>query len=401
MKLTKIEAIPGVKIQKNIPSLDQDDSPLPPFTSKGARKILPKTQSLISDRTGQGSTEDKGLSRQVAGAKDFVVKINRSHQQTELSPRLDQTTGIEKDALNKNLISPPSLISGSEKVTATLPNLLTDGTAQKTTWEQLYVTIKEILKHEPKDSLLFRTSNNVLHMLRGLVYGQNEFGAADFFRSFLMKTERNLAQVMSKSIQDPEYLRLHNNLQADTFTSLLEELILVAEQPRGTREISPLIQNLLESASTLKDSMESAYVLNSLTYSTTGELCFTIPFHLNTHFLTGYLYLKLNSDSSDRKKKDRQDMLVIFFLDLPDLGGIRVDASLDRRNCVRVWVLMENTEAVSFVQGRLPDLSRSLKSLGFRTEYITVKTTHRFKLEEVLRKELVTGFLKGRIDVLI
>jgi hypothetical protein len=401
MKLTKIEVIPGAKIQKNIPPLDQDTSPLPPFTSKGAQKILSKTQSPIPDHTGQGSSEDKGMSRQVSRAEDFVVNINRSRQHTELSPRLDQPTGIEKDALSKNLIPSPSLISGSEKVTAPFSNPLTDGTTQKTTWEQLYATIKEILKHEPKESPLFRTSNNVLRMLRDLVYGENDLRAADFFRSFLMKTERNLAQGMFKSIQDPEYLRSHNNLQPDTFTSLLEELILVAEQSRGTKEIRPLIQNLLESTSTLKDSMESAHMLNSLTYSTTGELFFTIPFHINTHFLTGYLYLKLNPDGSDRKKKDRRDMLVVFFLDLPDLGGIRVDASLDRRNCVRVWVYMENMGALSFVQGRLPDLTKSLTDLGFQIEYVTVKAAPRFKLEEVLRKELVPGFLQGHIDVLI
>jgi hypothetical protein len=397
MKLPKIEAVAGVKIQKDIPSHGQEASPQKPFPSKEAQKISSKTQSAVPERLAG----DKGASPQVSGAEDFVVEINRSHRQTEPSLLPDQAPGTERGAANKSASSSPWRISGGGKAAAAYLSPPTEGTAPKTAWEQLYAAIKEILEHEPKGSPLFRALHNTLRMWRSLVYKETDLGNVDFFRSFLMKTERNPMQVISKPIQASEHPQNADTIKTDTLTSLLEELILFAGQSRGTKETAPLIQKLLESASILKESLESANLLNGLTYSTRGELCFTIPFHFNTHFLTGYLYLKLNPDRSDRKKREGGDMFVVFFLDLPDLGGVRVDASLDRRNFLRLWVYMEKKEAVSFVQRRLPDLSNSFERLGFRTEYMTVKAVHRFKLEEAWGKELEPGLLKGRIDLLI
>jgi hypothetical protein len=402
MKLPKIDDLAGAGIQKNLIHPDHDESIHSPSSSRGggAQTTHLKPHNLIHDQVLPGSAEKGATSRPIPGAGDFVVKVNRSDQNAESASRSDPAIRFDKEAPSTKLLPPLHTASSLEKAGA-LPNRLTDRVALGTAWEKVHAALKELVGQESKESPLFRTATGVLRALKNLAYSESSPHSPDFFRVFLKETGQTLEDVLSRLIQNPGYSHSPSHLKTDPLTSLLQELVTVANQSQGTEGMKPLIHQVLGSASTLADSMEWAQTLNSLTCSTNGELFFHIPFCVNTCFLTGYLYLNLNYGEREKKKKHRQQMLVVFFLDLPDLGGVRVDASLDSRNRVRIWVYMENKEALAFVQGRLPDLAEALACQDLQVDHITAVAARRFKLEEFCRKELVSGFLQGHIDLMI
>jgi len=400
MKLYKIDDFTGVGIKKNLTHPDQEAFPKSPPTSKSSQITRIKTPDLVHDHMRHISSEENRMPRQVTGTRELIVKATPSRLAAESTSTTDYAGRFDRGGHSSSgLLSPLHSASILDGASAIHRDGLRDGAMLGTLWEKVDEALKELVRQEPKESPLFHSTTNILNALKNLTFSESNPHASDFFRFFLEETGQTLSKILLPLTNSPGYSHSDSAQEVDPLASMFQKLIDVASQSPESERIRPFLQQILEWTSTLRDSMKWDQVLNSLTYLTNDELFFHIPFCINTSFLTGYLYLKLNCSSREKKRNGRNGMMVVFFLDLQDLGGVRVDAGFDSHNRVSICIYMENRDALAFVQGRLPDFAQALSREGVRVGHIAVVKARRIKLEEFCRKEPLSGFLQGHIDL--
>ncbi len=265
-------------------------------------------------------------------------------------------------------------------------------------WKQLADALKEALGNTDPDSPLRPKLTALAGILRQSVYSGPDEARPDFFRNFLVRTGQTLEPALARMLEQGGQHPVKNGPDPENVRSLVQDIVHTAGNADSGAAKSTDLQHLTAAAGAFRDSVESGQVANSSAFHGENTLFFHIPFGLHNHVSTGYLSLKLPARKQEGKGGDGE-FLVVFFLDLTNLGGLRVDAAIGKNERIRINVMTEDKEVLPFVNKHLPELGERLEALGFGIEYMNAVSAPRSKLEEVCQEELRAGMLQTRINV--
>jgi hypothetical protein len=262
-------------------------------------------------------------------------------------------------------------------------------------WERLHAALDVLMEKEDAPHI----RSQVLPLLKALeqaVYSVKTGNDADFFRTFLNRTGQTLENELFQLFTGRGQPGAEKSEIQDNLKSALLSFMQASRE--GPDVDSPVLQRAFTSASALLDSVETGQVLNNLSSAKEGAMFFQVPFALREHVSTGYLSLNFDFKGRDRKKGPRE-ILTVFFLDLTALGGVRVDAGLTAGERVRVSVMVEKEETLSFVRMNLPRLTERLAAHDLNVESMQAIAAPRSKLQEGCSEDLQTSMIEARIHV--
>jgi len=124
-----------------------------------------------------------------------------------------------------------------------------------------------------------------------------------------------------------------------------------------------------QQAHELLTSIERTQVLNSVNNERGEPLTFQIPFLLDGRASTAEFYVERRFEDGRKTDPEERHYSVIALLDLSELGALRVDLAMHKKQLsVKVTVEREETELLAV--RRLPVLRQTLGEQGFAVEFL-------------------------------
>ena len=249
-----------------------------------------------------------------------------------------------------------------------------------------------------ENSILKNHLKKLIRVVNTVVYDDRVEDKRNFFRNFLGRTGQNLENSLFKMVQNPNHSQksLDQLANGNNIKSLaLEVLQAIRNTPENE---SRSLQQVMTATSALADTLETGQIVNNLAQARENVLYFQIPFVLQEQVSTGYLSMKFEEREQDTRK-DSQDISIVFFLDLTNLGGVRIDAGLSRDDRLKISILLENEKPLKFVRKKLPGLIQRLSAQNITLDSVKAMTASREKLEEGCKEDLHTGFFEAQLHV--
>jgi hypothetical protein len=127
--------------------------------------------------------------------------------------------------------------------------------------------------------------------------------------------------------------------------------------------------DLRQQAHELLTAIERTQVLNSVNNERGEPLTFQIPFLLDGRASTAEFYVERRFEDGRKTDPEERHYSVIALLDLSELGALRVDLAMHKKQLsVKVTVEREETELLAV--RRLPVLRQTLGEQGFAVEFL-------------------------------
>ena len=124
-----------------------------------------------------------------------------------------------------------------------------------------------------------------------------------------------------------------------------------------------------QQAHELLTAIERTQVLNSVNNERGEPLTFQIPFLLDGRASTAEFYVERRFEEGRKTDPEERHYSVIALLDLSELGALRVDLAMHKKQLsVKVTVEREETEVLA--TRRLPVLRQTLGKQGFAVEFL-------------------------------
>jgi len=124
-----------------------------------------------------------------------------------------------------------------------------------------------------------------------------------------------------------------------------------------------------QQAHELLTAIERTQVLNSVNNERGEPLTFQIPFLLDGRASTAEFYVERRFEDGRKTDPEERHYSVIALLDLSELGALRVDLAMHKKQLsVKVTVEREETELLAV--RRLPVLRQTLGEQGFAVEFL-------------------------------
>jgi hypothetical protein len=115
--------------------------------------------------------------------------------------------------------------------------------------------------------------------------------------------------------------------------------------------------------------IERTQVLNSVNNERGEPLTFQIPFLLDGRASTAEFYVERRFEDGRKTDPEERHYSVIALLDLSELGALRVDLAMHKKQLsVKVTVEREDTEVLA--ARHLPVLRQTLGEQGFAVEFL-------------------------------
>lgn len=288
-----------------------ESAPQPPSEEKAAS--LPQLPQPIAARQAQ---ESRIPAPQGAGSKDAGILPG------PLRPDLVRSIPPETLAKLKRVLAVPQL---QEKVQALAKALEKAVVKERTNPESLRRSVEE--GSVPAESRLrLAVEGRTQETPRRLAYRD--------FKTFLLGFERDLETVSEKLRRD------------------------------GDPEVGKKVQELRAEVREAREAIESKQVQNAFRQDAGQPLHFQIPFHEGGKLRSLDLFYQ-KKESRRSAGAEPPSHHLVFLLEMSRLGAMRVDA-LMRQPQIDLRFRLEEDEAARFLQGKLPELSFALRSLGFQ-----------------------------------
>ena len=260
--------------------------------------------------------------------------------------------------------------------------------------------VMEEADESAENSILKNHLKKLMRVVNTVVYDDRAVDKRNFFRNFLDRTGQNLENSLFKMVKNPnnspksfDQLANGNNVKS----LALELLQAIGNSPENESRSLPRV---VAAASALADTLETGQIVNNLAQARENVLYFQIPFVLQEQVSTGYLSMKFEEREQDARK-DSHDISIVFFLDLTNLGGIRIDAGLSKDDRLKISILLENEKPLKFVRKKLPALLQRLSAQNITIDSIKAMTASRKKLEEGCKEDLRAGFFEAQLHVVV
>jgi hypothetical protein len=138
--------------------------------------------------------------------------------------------------------------------------------------------------------------------------------------------------------------------------------------------------------------IERTQVLNSVNSERGEPLTFQIPFVLDGRSSTAEFFVDRRAEEGAKSPPEERHYTVVALLDLSELGALRVDLALHKKQ-LSVKVTVEREETVVLASQLLPELAQSLGEHGFAVEFLRceLKTDGSVRGEELRDQPLPEG----------
>ena len=250
----------------------------------------------------------------------------------------------------------------------------------------------------PKSELTPQTRETLISTMKSLIL-QGEKIDENLLKNFITKTGLNYEADIKRLVpskakehiqngQSPENLKesLKSSVKGQLLKTVqeLETKLGKMQQAKNQPQLKEL-QAILKNIKTTLSNIELTQILNYYSKQEDGFLQFQIPFSPSE---TVNLYIKDNTKKSDQKgRKKKEDVSLIFHLDLKKMGSLRIDVQmLDQSlNC---QFYAEDKEVSKFISSMLPELKHQLED-SYSVNYLSCKVkTKSFFENEMPEKKL-------------
>ena len=256
-------------------------------------------------------------------------------------------------------------------------------------------SLTELGVHVSPDSPESRSIQHVLKLVQTLTYGEEQAGKADFFKRFLdlsgYTLEANAAGKQGGSADAA--IPLQDNLKS-LLIKLDGQLTEMLEQGRQGDARSDLQSLSLDAQGPVRSLLQhilATQVVNTVAFHEEGSLSFDVPFSWAGHVETGRLTVRFKHDDEGSDKQEKgsvTEIMVVFLLDLENMGPLRIDAYLKKDDRISVTVMAERSEVAAYVRDRISELGESLVERGFKVEQISCLQVHRQRIQEETSPEV-------------
>ncbi|MBI4776592.1 MAG: flagellar hook-length control protein FliK [Deltaproteobacteria bacterium] len=255
-------------------------------------------------------------------------------------------------------------------------------------YDSVIRSLTELGAHVNADSPVAGSVQHVLKLIQSITYGGEQVGKADFFDRFLALAghtlEAGLAGKQGGASQSS--IPAQENLKS-LLIQLDGQLSEILEQGGGKDGGSDL-QNLSNHAQgpvrNLLQHLLATQIVNTVAFHEEGSLAFEVPFSWAGQVETGRLTVRFKYEDESGDKKEREsptEIMVVFLLDLENMGPLRVDAYLKKEDRISVTVMAERLDVADYVRDRLSELGVNLADRGFKVERISCLQVKRERIQ--------------------
>jgi hypothetical protein len=175
----------------------------------------------------------------------------------------------------------------------------------------------------------------------------------------------------------------------------LKGLALGALEDKGTNGLIPS-----EGLIRFIDSLEQFQLANLVGLEEKGKLLLMIPMQWNDIFRFAQLLIDLPGKGEEENSEDEKALTLSLFLDMSQLGPIRVDCSVVDR-AIRVCFLVCSEKIRVFLNSLTSDLKNQLERHGFLVRQITCRFEKQHILEKTSFVDALVDFEEHRVSVMI
>lgn len=378
-------------------------------------KVLQTKPGLLLSHQGPVVNASEKVPVQAAGYQDnsllFAKVIQVASRDPNSSPYLPARVEIGGQVVNVWLESPLQegetklfrVISGkglpllapvvddernAEMLAASLKTFLNAQQAGPHLYDSVIRSLTELGAYVNSDSPVSGSIQHVLKLIQTITYAEAQVGKTDFFERFLALSGHTLeagsAGKQGGSAESLIYLQENLKSLLIKLDVQLTEMLEQGRRKDGGSDFQNLSMHAQGPVRNLLQHLLATQIVNTVAFHEEGSLSFEVPFSWAGHVATGRLTVrfKYEDDGSDRKERESPtEIMVVFLLDLENMGPLRVDAYLKKEDRISVTVMAERIEVVDFVRDQLSGLGMSLADRGFTVERISCLQVHRERIQ--------------------
>ncbi len=356
--------------------------------SETIKSLAELSQKLKGENTEPPKTNLKKETETPAPQQQKIQNLSLKQEKQTTTPLIQ----IQKNGKEKAVQTPPL---PAEKASSSSPvNTLRANHAQNVYrqapppsegTQTKPINLQELLSHKQAASLLQRSSAVLEGVLSDITLQENRKQSSETARMLQQSLQNGGLQLEKKIAELIREEKQHNLKQVinkdlkGVLAQLKGELKQLLKHPPST--LSPQqkeeVANLHKEVSQRLNSIELNQMLHLLNRDSNTPYIFQIPFMMQDTIKDATLrYKKENKDETEKKP---EQLTINFFLELSNLGKLRIDGLL-KKNSFHGVIGVEKPEEVQRIQSGLPLLTQSLDARGI---------TSRFSVRALRKEQLI------------
>lgn len=220
------------------------------------------------------------------------------------------------------------------------------------------------------DSFLIKRLVKTLNLLSPQIKTTDSTQLQEIFNSKYLKEQVDFSGINYESkvkhiFEGKVPFQIPSKLNMDLKYQLLGLLNLIdpssKESENNLNQQRPLM-DVIKKIRHAVDNVELHQLTNQLARQENQPIVIQIPDPINFG-KTIKVYIKPTEDSEENSKKEKDGVLLVFFLNMSALGNLRVDAQILKES-ISIKIKVENNDVAKFIDSKLVEFSFNLKDLG-------------------------------------
>ena len=220
------------------------------------------------------------------------------------------------------------------------------------------------------DSLLIKRLVKTLNLLSPQIKTNDSTQLQEIFNGKNLKEQVDISGINYESkvkhiFEGKVPFQIPSKLNMDLKYQLLDLLNVITpsskESDNNLNQQRPLM-DVIKKIRHAVDNVELHQLTNQLARQESQPIVIQIPDPINFG-KTIKVYIKPTEDSEENSKKEKDGVLLVFFLNMSVIGNLRVDAQVLKES-ISIKIKVENNDVAKFIDSKLVEFSSNLKDLG-------------------------------------
>jgi hypothetical protein len=221
------------------------------------------------------------------------------------------------------------------------------------------------------DSLLIKRLVKTLNLLSPQIKTNDSTQLQEIFNGKNLKEQVDISGINYESkvkhiFEGKVPFQIPSKLNMDLKYQLLGLLNLIdpssKESENNLNQQRPLM-DVIKKIRHAVDNVELHQLTNQLARQESQPIVIQIPDPINFG-KTIKVYIKPTEDSEENSKKEKDGVLLVFFLNMSVIGNLRVDAQVLKES-ISIKIKVEDNNVAKFIDRKLVEFSSNLKDLGY------------------------------------
>ena len=220
------------------------------------------------------------------------------------------------------------------------------------------------------DSLLIKRLVKTLNLLSPQIKTNDSTQLQEIFNGKNLKEQVDISGINYESkvkhiFEGKVPFQIPSKLNMDLKYQLLDLLNVITpsskESDNNLNQQRPLM-DVIKKIRHAVDNVELHQLTNQLARQESQPIVIQIPDPINFG-KTIKVYIKPTEDSEENSKKEKDGVLLVFFLNMSVIGNLRVDAQVLKES-ISIKIKVEDNNVAKFIDSKLVEFSSNLKDLG-------------------------------------